>query len=146
MSVGAPAVVILRDPSDAVAGTGPVAWACGELRDAIQQAGLTAELAEQPSAPGGRIIAIASTGSASAQSIAASVDIALPTEPESLAIVPGQLDGRDVVLAAGADVRGLVYATLELADRVRNAADPLAALDVTSPTVERPANPIRGIN
>src|SRR5207248_912122 len=60
--------------------------------------------------------------------------------------VPGQLDGQAVLLVAGADARGLVYASLELADRVRHAADPLAALDVAAPIVERPANPIRGIN
>ena len=45
------------------------------------------------------------------------------------------------MLACGADVRGLVYAVLELADRVTHSADLLG----THPVVEQPANRVRGI-
>ena len=44
--------------------------------------------------------------------------IGAPTEPEALALAPGRLDGRDVLFAAGSDVRGLVYALAELAAAV----------------------------
>ncbi|MGH8694609.1 MAG: hypothetical protein ACREVM_10330 [Burkholderiales bacterium] len=49
----------------------------------------------------------------------------------------GKAGGRPVLLACGSDVRGLVYAVLELAD--------LPALDIRSPMVERPANAVRSV-
>jgi hypothetical protein len=57
--------------------------------------------------------------------------------PETVEIGPGYV--------AGSDARGLVYALLELADRVRCAADPRAALHVTGASTERPANRVRGV-
>ncbi len=45
----------------------------------------------------------------------------------------------------GSDVRGLVYAVLELADRVEHGDDPLEAMRVDTPAVERPANPVRSV-
>ena len=53
--------------------------------------------------------------------------------PEALALC----QGREGVWACGHDARGLTYALLELADRVRHAADPLAALAV--PEAGRPS-------
>ena len=53
--------------------------------------------------------------------------------------------GRGGVWACGHDARGLTYALLELADRVRHAADPLAALAVPKPVTERPANTVRSV-
>ena len=61
--------------------------------------------------------------------------------PEALALCPD--DGG--VLACGRDPRGLTYALLELADRVRNASDPLAAIAVPTPRAERPANTVRSV-
>ena len=52
---------------------------------------------------------------------------------------------REAVWACGHDPRGLTYALLELADRVRLAADPIAALAVPTPILERPANTVRSI-
>ncbi|HYW88658.1 MAG TPA: hypothetical protein VFB50_12860, partial [Chloroflexota bacterium] len=66
-----------------------------------------------------------------------------PSAAESLAIVQA---GRDVVVAAGADPRGLVYATLELADRVTTASgDPVAVLHQDRPLIQEPANAIRSV-
>ena len=50
--------------------------------------------------------------------------------------------------AAGSDERGLVYALLEVADRVNFADNPLAALEAKAvqPVSERPANAIRGVS
>ena len=45
----------------------------------------------------------------------------------------------------GSDVRGLVYAVLELADRVEHGDDPLEAIRLDAPIVERPANPVRSV-
>jgi hypothetical protein len=63
----------------------------------------------------------------------------MPNSPEALAFAPGRLGSRPVLLAAGSDPRGLVYAVLELADRARYGS----ALDFSAPVVEKPANAIR---
>ena len=51
-----------------------------------------------------------------------------------------------VLFAGGSNVRGAVYALLELADRVNFAADPLAALKVDKSIFEQSNNPIRSIS
>src|SRR3954452_12467356 len=103
MSVGASAVVIVRDLADAIASTGPATWAASQLREAIVQAGLTAEIVDDRAGPGTRHIVVAGASSAWARRIADASGVTLPTEPEALAIVPGQVDGRSILLAAGAD-------------------------------------------
>jgi hypothetical protein len=69
----------------------------------------------------------------------------VPQEPESVGLAPGEVSGRSAVLASGSDARGLVYALLELTDRVRLGSDPLAELAIQKPVVERPANRIRSV-
>src|SRR5215467_6219619 len=64
---------------------------------------------------------------------------------EALGLVPGNLQGRKVLLACGTDPRGLVYALLELADRIQYGGDPLSALELRAPVIERPANSIRSV-
>jgi hypothetical protein len=48
-------------------------------------------------------------------------------------------------MVAGHDSRGLVYALLELAERVEAATDPLAALAFAKPVAEQPANRVRSV-
>jgi hypothetical protein len=65
---------------------------------------------------------------------------------EEIALLPAHQDGQIVTVVAGSDPRGLVYATLELADRVATAiGDPLAALRLDQGIIQQPANPIRGV-
>jgi hypothetical protein len=59
-----------------------------------------------------------------------------PAESLSLAME------KDTLVASGSDVRGLVYAVLELADRARYGA----RLEPAEAVTERPANPIRAIS
>ncbi|MFZ0426738.1 MAG: hypothetical protein WAO20_01380, partial [Acidobacteriota bacterium] len=61
--------------------------------------------------------------------------------PEALALCRGG----DAVWACGHDARGLTYALLELADRARHDADPMAVLALPEPIAERPANVIRSV-
>ena len=49
-------------------------------------------------------------------------------EPESFALLPRHASGHPSILSLGVDARGMVYGLLELADRVRSAADPVLAL------------------
>src|SRR6185295_4341269 len=48
-------------------------------------------------------------------------------------------------LACGHDSNGLALALLELIDRMLHAEQPVAALDLPQPVVERPANSIRSV-
>ena len=64
---------------------------------------------------------------------------------ESLALARGRIEQRPVLLASGSDARGLVYALLELADRVSFAANPLDELQSVRPVSEHPANQVRSV-
>ncbi|MBI4873229.1 MAG: twin-arginine translocation signal domain-containing protein, partial [Acidobacteria bacterium] len=136
---GAREVTILADPSDPVAAAAPARWAAKELGEALAGAGCPVQTRARigDAAPGSFCI-LAGGGKAAG--------VAAPGAAESLALASSKLDGRAVLAARGADARGLAYALLELADRVRHADRPLAALEVRKPIVERPANRIRGIN
>jgi hypothetical protein len=136
-------VSIVIEPGDAVASAGPSQWAAGELQSALAAHGITARVYPRldQAPPGSFTILAAGAGSPAAGEILKAAGVAAPGGPESLGLVPG----KRVLLACGADVRGLVYALLELADRVRHSGQPLAALDIRKSIVERPANAIRGV-
>lgn len=48
-------------------------------------------------------------------------------------------------ILAGGDERGLMYALLELADRIQHSDDPLTALDQRHPIAEQPFNSVRSV-
>ena len=54
----------------------------------------------------------------------------IPAVPEALGLVPVTSDDKEVLLACGYDVRGLVYALLELSDRVQYSNEPLDSLNI----------------
>jgi hypothetical protein len=110
-------VSIVTDPANAIAQTGPAIWAARELEQALTSRGVAvfrcASLAEAK--PG--YLSIMAAGSDS-----------VPAIPEALVIGSSILGDRRILSAHGHDSRGLTYALLEIADHVRNADDPLAAL------------------
>jgi hypothetical protein len=121
-------VAIIIDPADVVASSAPARWAAGQLQCVLTDRGVsTAIVGRSAQAPPGhlRIIVAAMT---------AGVPEALELFEEN-----GQLWVR------GYDPRGLSYALLELAGRVRHHEDPTAALAVPTPIAERPANRVRSI-
>jgi len=126
-------VSIVLDSSNDATKQLPVRWAADQLRDALSARGVNATVFEDlNSAPRQGECVIARGG--------------LPDKPESFQLERGQAaDNRPALLATGSDARGLVYALLELADRVNFARDPLAELKAIKPTAERPANSIRSI-
>ncbi|HUV65739.1 MAG TPA: hypothetical protein VMW24_17720 [Sedimentisphaerales bacterium] len=71
--------------------------------------------------------------------------LSVPDVPEATGLVRSKLGNRSALLATGSDVRGLVYALLELADRVEHARSPVAELRRPDRIVEQPANPVRSI-
>ncbi|MFC0472512.1 hypothetical protein ACFFHM_19010 [Halalkalibacter kiskunsagensis] len=68
-----------------------------------------------------------------------------PIAPESFVIERVTVKDQPTLFVIGADVRGLVYAILELSDIVQNATDPLQELLNLTRIKEQPANPIRSV-
>ena len=142
-------VAIVLDAADPLTNALPVQWAAAQLRDALSARGVPARLDQNLDAvsPAQPCILVGWTRPPSviARQVLEGAGIALPATPESLALARGRAQGKLVVAAAGYDERGLVYALLELADRVQYAHDPLAELKAVKPVSERPANEIRGV-
>jgi hypothetical protein len=137
-------VAIIMPPEEAA--HAPVSWAAGRLRDALRSRGVEAVLVNDLAAapPGAACVLAALASSATGRPVLAANGIAPLEGPEELALQAARWRDRDLSLAAGADARGLVYALLELADRVA-AADPAQAGLVTTPVREEPANRIRSV-
>jgi hypothetical protein len=141
-------VSIIVEGSDPIASAGPVKWAAGELRQALSAKGVAVRAARTAgeARAGDVLVVVAGGHQTTARKILSDAGTALPDAAEALSIAAGSLSGNPAVLAAGSDVRGALYAVLELADRVRHAeGDPLRALDQAHPLVERAANEVRSI-
>ena len=126
-------VALIVDPADAVAASSPARWAAGELRQALLDRGIAANQYESIRQASAKDLCVVASGHGA------------PPSAEALALTPAKQAGHTVLTASGSDVRGLVYALLELADRVRLAADPVASLSPARATSERPANSVRSI-
>ncbi len=140
-------VALVVDPSDLVATAKAPQWALGELEEALGRAGASvrtiARLAQ--ARDGERCVVVSGASAAAIREPLARTRATIANVPEALAIANARLGGRDVLVAAGTDARGLVYALLELADRVREGQTPAAALDQSAPVVEQPSNVVRSI-
>lgn len=129
-------VSISADPADPVAGSAPVRWAARELERALEESRVV--VSTGPAGPADFSVILAGPSAPGARGL-------LPACPEALALSPAKIAGRPALLVFGSDPRGLVYATLDLADRVRHSGDPVAALTFPRPVAERPANTIRSV-
>ena len=138
---------IVQHPSDDVAAQPPVRWALDELRRSLADHGISIHGCENVGqlAPDETCIVISGRESASARAIFDASGVSVPDRAESLGIIPGKLDGHDVLFVCGSDVRGLVYAVLELADQVGHAQDTADVLVPGTPLIEEPVTPIRSI-
>ena len=142
-----PAISIVLDKSDPFLQQMPVSWAVQQLQDTLAARGVTVQLREQLEQvpPSQECIYFAGHTSNPAQQVLGAAAISLPNEPECLALARGKAGNQTVLVAAGSDARGLTYAALELADRVRFADDPLDGLKAVKPVSEKPANTIRSV-
>ena len=136
-------ISIIVDPADAIANTGPALWAIEELEGSLTARGINVRRYNRLSLSPADAFCIVAASAAPSAAILKNAGVSTPSTAESLAIVSAQLAGRNILLACGYDTLGLVYAALELADRVQHARDPVAALQGSS--VEQPANRVRGI-
>lgn len=138
--------LVVADDDAVVAGV-PPSWALDQL-----QAALTANGASIRRLSGvfharrnEFCIVAAGTHSRLAQAILRRWHIVAPAEAESLCLAQGLFDERAVLLAAGSDALGLVYALTELADRVRCYSIASPAPPLSSPVIEKPASRTRSV-
>jgi hypothetical protein len=140
-------VALIVAPDDTVASSAPGQWAIGELRSALSGAGVRIlDLRDPRDAPADALCIVAGAADGRlVQTALAGTRVTRPDAPESLALATVRLSGRPVTVACGCDARGFAYALSELADRVRHAPRPEAALRVETPIGERPANGVRSV-
>lgn len=141
-------ISIIVDPADPIAGTLPSKWALKELEESLTSRGINVFRCEKLSQTkaGDLYLVIAGLDSSLARKLLKASKATIPAVPEALGLVPAKLSGKQVILACGYDQRGLIYALLELADRVHNSTQPLESLIIQKPVIERPANVIRSLN
>src|SRR5271169_3132993 len=125
------AVSIVVDPQDQIASAAAPSWAVRALQDALSAQGIPAKVYPRiDAAPAGdRHIIVAGADNAATRQILRAAKVSMQPGPEGLYLAAGKTGGRSVLLAGGTDQRGLVYAVLELADRVKYDT----SLDVKSP-------------
>ena len=140
-------VSLVADPADSVTTAPPVRWAIQELGLALAARGVplrTFESIEKTPQSDSCIVA-AGRDSLLASPILKDVGLTVPKSAESLVLASAKYEGRRILLACGGDARGLMYALLEIADRVRHASHAMQALELRQPIVEQPFNAVRGI-
>ena len=141
-------ISIVVDPSDQTAGSQPSQWAINELEKSLVSEGIDVfKCGKISQARKDDLIIVAAGGdSPVAGQLLKDAKAEIPPVTEALGIVPVKSDGKQILLASGYDVRGLVYALLELTDRVKYSTEPLDSLNIQKPIIEKPANEIRSIN
>jgi hypothetical protein len=138
-------ITLVRDPTEPITATVPVTWAVDRLLDAYESRGVRASITERlPQERSDEPTVIVAGRDGVAGPWLAAAGVPAPGVPEAFAIVPLASDAEGDVLVCGYDARALVYAILELADRIEHTEDPLAALP-RAPIVERPANEVRSV-
>ena len=141
-------ITLVVDPNDSVANAAPVQWALRELEQSLSRFNLEVRKAETLPKSGNADLVIVSAGtqSTAAKQILKRSGVVVSSVPESLALVPAK---DNVLLACGSDARGLVYALLELSDRLNNTTISAFPSEdffrLSSPISEQPANSIRSV-
>lgn len=112
-----------------------------KLRLALQKKGIHVEQTTSgEKAQAGTLIVVGlSGGSGTAAKLHKLLDIPKPVEKESLLIRHTKWSGKKTLLVSGADDRGLMYALLDVADRIGWADDPSNPLSEVRDTIEKPA-------
>ena len=137
-------VTLVADPADPVAQSEPGRWAIEQLRTALTSRGFAVRQASDVAAvPGGAVIVLGGVTSPAMPALTGNP--ALPGGPEVVVLGAGAAGGRTVLVAAGSDAAGFVYAATHLADRIRTAPDAADGLRLGDTLVEQPANRVRAV-
>jgi hypothetical protein len=140
-------VSLVLATSDPIASSPEVQWAAKELEQSLTERGVTVLRCERIEQANANDLCIVASGSQAplATPILKASRIDVASVPEALGIVAGYAGKRKITLACGYDARGLMYALLDLADRIQNAANPIEALEGLKTIAERPANQVRSM-
>ena len=141
-------VSIVIDKDDQTTGLQPTQWAVNELEKSLMVEGIDVFRCDNISHARGEDFIIAVTGSDStlSRTLLKNSEIEIPDTNEALGLVPVKFNDKQILLTCGYDVRGLVYALLELADRVQYSGQSLDSLKIQKPVIEKPANKIRSVS
>lgn len=143
------AIALLVMSEDDIANAMPPTWALGKLRSELEARGGRVRLINSFSEIHNDEFCITASGMKSpvATELCSKNNITIPLEAEALCLVQGKVDAcqNPVLLAAGTDELGLVYALTELADRVNAMETGISALEFSEPIIEKPASRIRSI-
>jgi hypothetical protein len=140
-------VFIIRDPDDPIASSEPGKWSLDQLRASLSAGGAFSAVGRgvEESPAGAARVVVCGSSLPIARRVLKRAGVSIPDAPESFGLVPGRLADQPVLLACGRDVRGLVYAVLELADGVDHARGAVPVFHTRKTVVEQPANEIRSI-
>ncbi|TEU18957.1 MAG: hypothetical protein E3J25_00560, partial [Anaerolineales bacterium] len=124
------------------AGLGPAAMhGLDKITLALRQKGIATERVATLGAARGDVLLVIGLGSGSgaAAGLLQAAGIPSPTGPEALAIQRTEWRARPALVISGSDDRGLMYAELDVADRLSWASEPGDVLRRVRNTAERPA-------
>jgi hypothetical protein len=126
----------------------PASHGLEKIVAALRERGIACQKAATLEAARGKfVIAVGlAGGDGLASRLLASAKHPAPKGPESLSIRRMDLNGKPVWLVAGSDDRGLMYAELDVADRIGWAADSGVPLSELRDTDEKPAVPERALS
>jgi len=130
-------ISLVTDRSPGAAGSHGVS----KLMAALKSKGIAAERLTSLASARGQILIVAglSSGPGQAARLLKAADVTVPSEAESLAVHNTEYDGKPALVVAGSDDRGLMYALLDVADRIGWAEDPGNPLSEVRNIVEKPA-------
>jgi hypothetical protein len=118
-----------------------------KIKEALAATGISYEEVSDPKAAQGKILIAADLSSSSgfvAERMRA-LSIHVSAKPESLLIHKTQWEGKETLLVSGSDDRGMMYALLDVADRIGWAKDKTTPLSEVRDTVESPSVANRGV-
>ena len=138
------AALLVVDPQPAA----PVRHGLTKLEQAVRAKGISyRERSRLENARGGPIIVAGlGNGSGAAATLIRDLGITAPAKPESLLIRHAEWKGAGVLLISGADDRGLMYALLDVADRIGWAENPAKPLSEVRDVTESPEVAERGLS
>jgi hypothetical protein len=141
-------VAVVCDIANEVTSQESVTWAVQYFLETLKQKNVrvnnVGKIGEAFDA--GLCILVSGPDSHPARRILQKTGVDIPAAAESFSIVGDSNDGHSLLLVIGADANGLVYAILELVDRLKHSAQPLSELQGIERLVEKPATPVRSIN
>jgi hypothetical protein len=114
-----------------------------KIKAALSAKGIAYEEVSDPKAAHGRLLIAAGlwsdSGAASVADRIRALGIKMPEKPESLVIRKADWQGKQALLLSGSDDRGLMYALLDVADRIGWAKDKAAPFSEVRDSVESPS-------